>query len=109
MDFSLDRRKRGKSKQHPKCNSLHVDCFLDSKSLPISITQTLRLIQKSIRTMGYDKIKIDAGFEISSKRDTTRERAYIKSKTKINTLVVNLLPNLPKSNSFEADSFFDNP
>ena len=59
--------------------------------------------------MGYDKIKIDAGFEISSKRDTTRERAYIKSKTKINTLVVNLLPNLPESNSFEADSFFDKP
>lgn len=59
--------------------------------------------------MGYDKIKMDDGFGISSKRDTTRERAYIKSKPKTNTVVVNLLPNLPESNSLEADSFFEEP
>ena len=59
--------------------------------------------------MGYDKIKMDDGFGISSKRDTTRERAYIKSKPTTNTVVVNLLPNLPESNSLEADSFFEEP
>lgn len=59
--------------------------------------------------MGYDKIKMDDGFGISSKRDTIRERAYIKSKPETNTVVVNLLPNLPESNSLEAGSFFDKP